>query len=258
MGNEHSMYGFSGHGYGGGWGINRSGWAAVSEGAKQRLEIAKQQFRDHVKLYSFANVNKHYEFTKKHAIKLHLVGKLRPKFNTYVKQFGAKPKWVKLTEQEKRNISKHKNRKSAIYFCDLTIDGNVICKLREQEPNEFKQEYLIQEISLFTCLVRNGVPEIDALGWIVKVPKNQKIEQIPKINNLNVFLSEKMSEMKLIAIESTNEYKTDPKVIKRKNKKKKKITPSKGYNRNTNNKKRKYDNDSDDEYMPPSHKRRKY
>jgi len=217
MGNEcdcggchfHGGYGaFGGYGYG----PNRSGWKAVSDGAYRRLDEAKNLFQEFVKTHSFKNINDdNYKFTKKHAIKLHLVGKLRPRFNEYVKKFGAKPKWVKLTDKEKKSISKHKNRVSAVYFCDLTIDKTVINKLRESEPDAFKDELLLTEISLFTFLVSMGIPEIDSLGWIVPIPKEQKIEKIPKIKNLSHFLDQQQAKKSgIIFIETTNEYKANP------------------------------------------------
>ena len=207
MGNDMDYGGghpFFGYGYG----INRSGWKPVSDGALRRLEEAKRSFHEFVKSHSFANIDDDdYKFTKKQAIKLHLVGKLRPKFNNYVKRFGAKPKWNKLSDKEKRAISKYKNRVSAVYFCDITIDNKVRNKLFELEPKVFDDELLITEISLFTHLVSLGIPEIDSLGWIMEIPRNQKIEKIPKIPNLSQFLDKEQGKRNIIFIETTNEYK---------------------------------------------------
>eukprot|EP01084_Bolivina_argentea_P104938 187855_1 len=136
MGNEYGMMG-------GGWDddgrLDRSNWKSVSDAAYRRLNDAKTHFIEFVKQYSFDNIlEEHYQFTKKHAVKLHLVGKLRPKFNQYVIGFGANAKWVKLSETEKQNNSKYKNRKSAVYFCNLTIDQTVKQKLMEQEPDAYE------------------------------------------------------------------------------------------------------------------------
>ena len=135
-------------------GYFRSGWKPISDRAYGRLEEAKALFHEFVKSHSFANIkDDNYKYTKKQVIKLHLVGKLRPKFNNYVKKFGAKPKWNKLSDQEKKSNLKYKNRTSAVYFCDITIDKKVRDKLLELEPNAFHDELLMTEISLFTCLV---------------------------------------------------------------------------------------------------------
>ena len=150
--------------YGGYWGINRRGWKPVSDRAKRVLEEAKSKFHDFVKQCSFTNVaDPEYKYTKKHAIDLHLVGKLRPEFNRYVKSVGAFAKWKALTPQQKALDKRYKHRKSAIYFGDLTIDRTVRQKLEQKEPNAFQREYLIAEISLFTFLTHRGVPEIEAL-----------------------------------------------------------------------------------------------
>lgn len=194
-----------------GYGINRSGWKPVSDAAYRNLEAAKREFHEFVKSHSFANIkDDNYKYTKKKAIQLHLVTKLRPKFNNYVKRFGAKPKWNKLSEQDKKSISKYKNRVSAVYFCDITIDNKVRDKLFELEPKVFHDELLLTEISLFTCLVSLGIPEIDSLGWIVEIPRNQKIEKIPKITNLSHFLDEHQRKKEIIFIETTDEYKAKP------------------------------------------------
>ncbi len=70
----------------------------MSDRAYRALDVAKQKFHDFVKQHSFENVaGDNYKFTKKQAIDMHLVGKLRPKFNAYIKTFGAKAKWNALT-----------------------------------------------------------------------------------------------------------------------------------------------------------------
>ena len=164
MGNEYGIFG--GGGYGGyAYGINRSGWKKVSDGAQRRMEEAKRTFYEFVKIHDFGNLPEHecdFKFTKKHAIPFHVVTTLRPKFNKWVRGFGAKPKWVKLTLAEKKH-SQYKHRKSAISYCDITIDRHVRAALLEREPDAFQKENLLAEISLFTHLKLLGVPEIDAL-----------------------------------------------------------------------------------------------
>ena len=126
--------------------------------------MAKQKFHDFVKQHSFENVaDPNYKFTKKQAIDMHLVGKLRPQFNSYIKRFGAKAKWNALTLEQKRKDSRYKHRSSAIYFGDITITRSVRDKLFEIAPDVFQQENLVAEISMFTFLTHRGVPEVEAL-----------------------------------------------------------------------------------------------
>lgn len=135
MGNEYGHYG----GYGDG--IDRRDWAPISNRAQRGLDEAKGIFHEFVRKYSFDNVpDENYKFTKKHAIPKHLVHALRPKFNKYVRRFGAKPKWNSLSPMEKLE-SGYKHRKSAIYFCDLTIDRTVRENLEKAEPTLFQREY---------------------------------------------------------------------------------------------------------------------
>ena len=142
-----------------------------------------------------------------------MVHKLRPKFNKYVATFGAKSKWVKLSEEEKKSMTKYKNRKNAVYFCNLTLNKNVKHKLLEQQPEVFAQESLLAEISLYKYLSSVGIPEIVALGWIVAIPK-KKIEKIPKIANLSQFLDQQVKKP-TIFIEKTPQYKQNPPKIKK-------------------------------------------
>eukprot|EP01084_Bolivina_argentea_P023626 44103_1 len=211
-------------------GVDRRGWKAVSDSARRNLEHAKDEFRTFVKQTSFHGIeDEDFAYTKKQAIKLHLVGKLRPEFNRYVKTFGAKPKWNKLTFLQKKQSSKYKHRSSAIYFCDLTIDCTVRHKLYEVEPDAFSKELLLTEIALFTRLIHIGIPEHDALGWIVDIPKSQKTEKIPKIQDVQKFLDVKTKELhgNTVYVKDTNEYKAAPKTKKKKKKPKKKKTPQK-------------------------------
>ena len=158
MGNDYS---FGAMGYDG---IDRSGWKEVSDRAYRALEEAKDMFRNLVKEHSFDNVpDPKYKFTRKQAINFHLVGSLRPKFNKYVKSMGGKATWKVIPWEQKKKDSRYKNRKSAVYFCDITIDQSVRKKMKMAEPQNFQSEDLDAEISMFTFLTQRGVPESEAL-----------------------------------------------------------------------------------------------
>mmetsp|Transcript_12389 Transcript_12389/g.18693 ORF Transcript_12389/g.18693 Transcript_12389/m.18693 type:complete len:243 (+) Transcript_12389:111-839(+) len=137
-------------------GIDRSEWKDVSDSAKRKLEEARHAFHSFVENHSFDNIrDEEYRLTKDHAIEIHLVTKLRPQFNRYVAKYGARAKWVQLSAEEQKSFSKYKNRKSAVYFCNLTIDASVKDKMikdkvlkkstkRKGTPVEDTEEYKLE------------------------------------------------------------------------------------------------------------------
>eukprot|EP01084_Bolivina_argentea_P007977 14931_1 len=168
--------------------INRENWNMIKDSSYVQLDLAKQEFHDFVMKYSFENIPySEYTFFKKHAIKTHLVCRLRPEFNQYVSSFGAAPQWVKLTEPEKKQHKKYENRTSSIYFCDITIRKNV-------------KQNLIEEVSLYTCLKAIGINDMNSLGWITALTINDV--PIPKLRY----------NVKNIAITMRKEYKRDVKL----------------------------------------------
>ncbi len=141
--------------------IDRSNWNQVSNRAKKDLYLAKEEFNKHVMKYSFENISDtQYEFYKEHAIKIHLVERMRPKFNEYVQSFGAKPKWVRIYETEKVKYRKYEHRSGSIYFCNLTMGRQV-------------KENLIGEFSLYTFLTAMCIDVSHSLGWIAAITKKQ-------------------------------------------------------------------------------------
>eukprot|EP01084_Bolivina_argentea_P047462 87467_1 len=141
--------------------IDRTNWNVVSHQSNQELTLAKQEFHQYIMQCSFDNVPYlEYEFYKQYAIQTHLVERLRPRFNDYVKCFGAKPKWVKLSEPEKHKYKKYQRKLGPVYFCDLTIGKSV-------------KQKLCAEINLYKCLRSMDINEINSLGWIVSITKNE-------------------------------------------------------------------------------------
>jgi len=193
----------------------------ISNRAKTDLITAKDKLRRFIKTYSFDNIG--YGTFTKEAINIHVVSKLRPKFNRYAKKVGAKSKWNKITTEQK-NYTKYKGKVSGVYFSTITINSKSFKTLWEAEPEAFKDELLVTEIALYTFLTQNGVPENDALGWVIDVPKDLK-EKFPKITILSDYLDEQRNLWQKIYVETTPEWKEANKY--KKSKKKKKRNPNK-------------------------------
>eukprot|EP01084_Bolivina_argentea_P012487 23383_1 len=157
------------------------------------LESAKKEFVAYVSSVNpYGLPNENFSFTKKHAIKIHLSGKFRPQFNKYVEQFDAKAKWVPLNDTEKQS-SIYKDRKTKIYFCNITIKWTTKHMIRSQDPERFYGlQHVMADMSLFIKLRSIGIPENDAFGWIAKMQK----PHTPQIKNVSNFLDEKINEIK--------------------------------------------------------------
>eukprot|EP01083_Nonionella_stella_P071625 192518_1 len=192
--------------------LDRRGWNDISDSAYKRLEEAKKLFAAFVKQYSFDTIpkaNQDYKLTKPHVIKMHLVSALRPRFNEYVKKFDAVPKWIKLTDTEKSKYSKFKNRKSAVYFCNITITKNTKYQMIDLDS--------IAEQALIVKLISIGIPGMEAVGWITKTdasnkPKMEQMLKTLRVYNVSRFLDMKQKEITpsdSIAVETTDEYKRD-------------------------------------------------